>query len=38
MERDQDENPVYGIYYASNGDKIDNGVHEITDENHYYAN
>ena len=37
MEADKDENPVYGIYYASDGDKIDAGVNEITDESQYYA-
>ena len=37
MEADKDENPVYGIYYASDGNKIDAGVNEITDESQYYA-
>ena len=37
MEADKDENLVYGIYYASDGDKIDAGVNEITDESQYYA-
>ena len=37
MEADKDENPVYRIYYASDGDKIDAGVNEITDESQYYA-
>ena len=34
---DEDLNPVYGVYYASSGDRIDDGVHEIIDENEYYA-
>merc|ERR1711962_1395309 len=33
--RDEDLNPVYGIYYSSSGDRIDDGVHEIVDENEY---
>jgi len=34
---DEDLNPVYGVYYASSGDRMDDGVHEIIDENEYYA-
>ena len=34
---DEDLNPVYGVYYASSGDRIDGGVDEIIDENEYYA-
>ena len=34
---DEDVNPVYGVYYASSGDRIDDGGLEITDENEYYS-
>ena len=37
VQADEDVNPVYGVYYASSGDRIDDGVHEITDENEYYS-
>ena len=32
-----DDNPVYGIYYNSAGDKVDYGTSEVQDENTYYA-
>merc|ERR1712013_934189 len=32
-----DDNPVYGIYYNSAGDKVDYGTSEVQDENAYYA-
>ena len=32
----EDENPVYGIYYFSDGGKIDDGTMEVTDENEVY--
>ena len=32
----EDENPVYGIYFFSTGQKIDNNNAEIVDENQYY--
>ena len=32
----EDENPVYGIYYFSTGQKIDDNNAEVVDENQYY--
>ena len=32
----EDENPVYGIYYFSTGQKIDDNNVEVVDENQYY--
>ena len=32
-----DDNPVYGMYYNSAGDKVDYGTSEVQDENTYYA-
>ena len=37
QEADVDENPVYGIYYTSAGDKVDQGRSEVVDDNDYYA-
>ena len=37
QEADVDENPVYGIYYTSAGDKVDEGRSEVVDGNEYYA-
>ena len=34
--RSEDVNPVYGIYYFSDGQKIDENNAEATDENQYY--
>ena len=34
---DVDENLVYGIYYTSAGDKVDEGRAEVVDDNDYYA-
>ena len=37
QEADVDENPVYGVYYTSAGDKVDEGRSEVADDNDYYA-
>ena len=34
---DVDENPVYGIYYTSEGATVDEGRSEVVDGNDYYA-
>ena len=36
--RSEDLNPVYGMYYFSNGGRIDERQSEVTDGNEYYAN
>ena len=33
----QDQNPIYGLYYFGDGDKIDGDTAEVTDENTYYG-
>ena len=32
-----DENPVYGMYYFSTGDHIDESKSEVVDSNDYYG-
>ena len=34
--KEEDNNPVYGLYYTSGGEKIDEGVAEVVDENSDY--
>ena len=34
--RSEDANPIYGFYYFSDGQKIDDNNAEATDENQYY--
>ena len=32
-----DINPVYGVYYSSSGERVDEGTAEAVDENNYYG-
>ena len=32
-----DQNPMYGMYYDDNDDRIDQGVNEVIDTNPYYG-
>ena len=32
-----DQNPMYGMYYDANDDRIDQGVNEVIDTNPYYG-
>ena len=34
---ENDENPVYGMYYFSDGNHIDDGTSEVQDDNNYYG-
>ena len=34
--KEVDNNPVYGLYYTGGGEKIDEGVAEVVDENSDY--
>ena len=34
--KEVDNNPVYGLYYTSGGERIDEGVAEVVDENSDY--
>ena len=34
---DEDENPVYGMYYFATGDHIDGSMSEVVDTNDYYG-
>ena len=33
---DEDMNPVYGLYYFSDGERVDDSSAEVVDENSYY--
>ena len=33
---DEDMNPVYGLYYFSDGERVDDSNAEVVDENSYY--
>jgi len=35
--KEVDNNPVYGLYYSSSGDRVDEGTTEAVDENNYYG-
>ena len=35
--KEVDNNPVYGLYYSSSGDRVDEGTAEAVDENNYYG-
>ena len=35
-DRSEDINPIYGFYYFSDGQKIDDNNAEAEDENQYY--
>ena len=37
LEENNDENPVYGMYYFADGQHIDNETAEVQDENEYYG-
>ena len=34
---ENDENPVYGMYYSADGNHIDDGTSEVQDDNNYYG-
>ena len=34
---DEDMNPVYGLYYFSDGERVDENNSEMMDENTYYG-
>ena len=37
VEENNDENPVYGLYYFADGEHIDYETAEVQDDNDYYG-